>query len=430
MSARSSRREQRLNAAIAEYLQAVQANRPPDRANFLERHWDLTDGLVSFFANEDRLKNVAGLAWPRGEAVVRKSRGRKRRERQAAETQARRDFGEFELLNQIAAGGMGVVYKARHTRLNRVVALKTLHPGALGHKDDIVRRLRLEAKVVAALDHPNIVPLYEIGEYRGYPYLILKLITGGDLERHVPRLRRNPRAAVRLVAKVARTVHYAHLHGVLHRDLKPSNILLDADGEPHLTDFGLAKSIETGGNLTQTGLILGTPSYMAPEQVLSPRSKMTTAADVYGLGAVLYKLLTGQPPFRAATVFELLDQLADREPDPIREHNPEVDLELEAICLKCLEKRPIDRYHSAAELSLDLELWLAGKPIRTRPPGRRERLSRWYQRNRRGVAISAAMVGLVTVFVVAAMITATVICNYGLAESNRPVVAAVSSASR
>jgi len=416
-----------LNAVIAQYLQAVQAGRAPDRSKFLERHWDLTDGLVSFFANEDRLKHLAGLTWPRV-GVQPRQRRQRRPARSAAELQARRDFGEFELLSEIATGGMGVVYKARHKRLNRIVALKTLHPGVVRPNDDVVRRLRIEARVVAALDHPNIVPLYEIGQQDGYPYLILKLITGGDLERHVPRLSRNPKAAARLMAKVARTVQYAHRHGVLHRDLKPSNILLDARGEPHLTDFGLAKCIETESGLTQTGLILGTPAYMAPEQVLGRRRETSTAADIYGLGAVLYKLLTGRPPFQAETMYELLDQLVEREPVPVREYNPEVDRELEAICLKCLEKQPHLRYNSAAALAFDLELWLAGRPIKARPPGRTERASRWYYRNRRAVAVSAALVGLAMIFVLAAVITATIICHYGLAgDPSRPVPQSVGS---
>ena len=192
---------------------------------------------------------------------------------------------------------MGVVYKARHKRLNRIVALKTIQTGALHPADDVVRRLRIEAKVVAALDHPNIVPLYEVGEHGGYPYLILKLIRGGDLERHLPRLRRNPGEVARIMAKVARTVHYAHVHGILHCDLKPSNILLDLRGVPHVTDFGLAMFVEAESGLTRTGNILGTPSYMAPEQISGRRREMTAAVDVYGLGAVLYKLLTGRPPF-------------------------------------------------------------------------------------------------------------------------------------
>ncbi len=213
---------------------------------------------------------------------------------QAGGLSARRDFGEFELLNEIARGGMGLVYKARHKRLNRIVALKTIQPGLSRSTDDVVGRLRLEAKVVAALDHPNIVPLYEIGEHGGYPYLDPQADPRRRPGAPCPAESARTRAtAARLMARVARTVHYAHLNGVLHCDLKPSNILLDLQGVPYVTDFGLAKRLETESGLTQTGLILGTPSYMAPEQVSGRRGEMTEAVDIYGLGAVLYKLLTG-----------------------------------------------------------------------------------------------------------------------------------------
>ena len=308
----------------------------------------MSDGLLSFFANEDSLKRRAGLSRP--PLGMQSSLQSPKRHGSRAELSSGRGFGEFELLNEIASGGMGIVYKARHKRLNRIVALKTIEPGTARPSGDLVRRLRMEAKVVAALDHPNIVPLYEIGEQGGYPYLVLKLVPCGDLERHRPRLSRNPRAAARLVATVARTVHYAHLHGILHCDLKPSNILLDPRGVPHVTDFGLAKCVGTENGLTRTGLALGTPAYMAPEQIVGCRQEMTVAVNVYGLGAVLYKLLTGRPPFP--------------EPDPLREQNPRVDSDLEAICLKCLEKEPGLRYPSAAALAGDLERWAASARAR------------------------------------------------------------------
>ena len=292
----------------------------PDRREFLDRHWDLSDGLASFFENEDLVKRMAGL--PAALARARPChQSRLPPPGNRAEVADSRRLGPFELLNEIARGGMGVVYKARHRRLNRVVALKTIRPGVSCSTDVLIRRLRAEAKVVAALDHPNIVPLYEIGEEDGYPYLILKLIPGGDLERHRRRLGRNPRAAVRLMAKVARTVHYAHKHGVLHRDLKPSNILIDLEGAPHVTDFGLARCIEIESSLTQSGFILGTPAYMAPEQALGNHGELTEAVDVYGLGAVLYKLLTGRPPFQADTMYEVLEQVREHAPSSLRLHN-------------------------------------------------------------------------------------------------------------
>jgi serine/threonine protein kinase len=330
MSPDNSRRERRLNAVIAKYLQAAESGRTPARQDFLERHWDLTDGLVSFFANEDCLKRIARLP-----AVL--ARAKPNQSPRIQSTGSLDDFpgrvalGEFELLNEIARGGMGVVYKARHKRLNRIVALKTIRPGGSYSAEVLVQRLRAEARVVAALDHPNIVPLYQMGEEAGCPYLILKLIPGGNLETHLPRLSNHTRAAVRLMAKVARAVEYAHAHGVLHRDLKPSNILVDLEGVPHVTDFGLARCVAAENSLTQTGLILGTPTYMAPEQVLQRPKELTEAVDVYGLGAVLYKLLARRPPFQAATMYEVLEQVQEREPVSLRLLNPAIDRDLDAI---------------------------------------------------------------------------------------------------
>jgi serine/threonine-protein kinase len=404
----ASRRERRLNAAIAEYLKAVQAGRPPDRREFLQRHWDLTDGLVSFFDDEDRLRRLAGLCRPAARTDCH-SRGLRPRPGWEVEIESGRDFGSFELLNEIASGGMGIVFKARDKKLNRIVALKTVRPGPPRYADEAIRRLRIEARLIASLDHPNIVPIYEIGEHRGYPYVIFKLVPGGDLERHVPRFTRDPRAAARLMARVARTIHFAHRRGILHRDLKPSNILLDLKGRPHVTDFGLAKCVEAETHLTPSGFIIGTPSYMAPEQVSGPRSIVTASADIYGLGAVLYKLLIGRPPFQAETVFETLQQVLDRQPPPLRSLNPRIDRDLEAICLKCLEKDPIQRYDSAAALAHDLEHWLAGERVSARSAGDWKRVRRWCQHHRAVVACAAALVGLVVTFVAAVVATATAI---------------------
>ena len=217
---------------------------------------------------------IDSRAWP---ALLVPLRGQRRRRTVTSrvpsagpdrEINAGTDFGEYELIEEIASGGMGVVFKARHKKLGRIVALKTIRPAALRPGADAIHRFRIEAEAVARLDHPHIVPIYEMGEYGGFPFISLKLIGGGDLERHVPRFRDQPRAIARLMKEVARAVHYAHLRGILHRDLKPSNILLDEHDQPHVTDFGLAKCVENDSDLTQTGLILGTPSYMAPEQVV------------------------------------------------------------------------------------------------------------------------------------------------------------------
>jgi serine/threonine protein kinase len=416
---RSTARERRLNAAIAEYLEAAQSGRAPDRSEFIDRHCDLSDGLISFFANQDHMLRMAGLpaALARTKTVSECQPPLPQTSHQL-ELQEFCAIGQFEVLNEIARGGMAVVYKARHKRLNRVVALKTIRPGVSCPTDVLVKRLRAEAKVVAALDHPNIVPLYEIGEERGYPYLVLKFIPGGDLERHRGRLRENPRAAVRLMAKVARTVHFAHSHGVLHRDLKPSNILIDLEGVPHVTDFGLARCVQLGSSLTQSGLIVGTPAYMAPEQALGSPGDLTEAVDVYGLGAVLYKLLTGHPPFEAPTAYEVLEQVRDRPPVSLRLHNRAIDSSLDAICLKCLEKDPARRYHSAAALSADLERWHAGTSS-SAPRARASRPVATSERARRkSIAFSALMVGLVAAFALAGIVTATIICNHELTAAS------------
>src|SRR5437588_1124022 len=299
------------------------------------------------------------------------------------------DLGDYELLEEIGRGGQGVVYRARQKSLNRIVALKVIGLGQWATKAHL-KRFRLEAEAAASLDHPCIVPIYEIGERDGACYFSMGLVEGGQLDAVAKREPMPPRHAAELVAKLARTVHYAHERGILHRDIKPGNILLDAKGEPHLTDFGLARLVETESTVTRTMEVLGTPSYMAPEQAVGNNAGVTRATDIYGLGAVLYQLLTGHPPFAGGTTFETVRLVLDTEPRQPRLLNPKVDRDLATICLKCLDKDPQRRYSSALALAEDLERWLKHEPIRGRRTGIFTGGRKWMRRNRKLVATGAA----------------------------------------
>jgi len=273
-------------------------------------------------------------------------------------------FGDYELLEEISHGGMGVVWKARQISLNRPVALKMILGGQLATPED-VRRFRVEAEATAKLDHPNIVPIYEVGEHEGQHYFSMRLVEGSNLAKKAAIYTKDQTSVARLMLTVARAVQHAHEHGILHRDLKPSNILLDTGGQPHVTDFGLAKRVDVDSSLTQTGAVLGTPNYMAPEQARGMKD-LTVAVDVYALGAILYELLTGQPPFRSENVLETLRQVIEEEPVRPQAINPQTDPSLETICLKCLEKNPKRRYESAKALADDLTRFLNQKRIRAK----------------------------------------------------------------
>src|SRR5215831_14102980 len=303
------------------------------------------------------------------------------------------DFGDYELLEVIGRGGQGVVYRARQKSLNRTVALKVI---GLGHwaTDAHLKRFRREAEAAASLDHSGIVPIYEVGERDGSCYFSMKFVEGGQLDEVSQREPMPIRHAVELIAKVARTVQYAHEHGILHRDIKPGNILLNKKGEPHLTDFGLARLVESESSVTHTLDVLGTPSYMAPEQAVGNNAAVSSATDVYGLGAVLYQLLTGHPPFAGGATYETIKLLLDTEPKHPRLLNPKVDRDLSTICLKCLEKDPKRRYSSALALAEDLERWLKHEPIRARHAGVFTRGRKWVRRNPASALSLACLVAL------------------------------------
>jgi TolB-like protein/Tfp pilus assembly protein PilF len=312
------------------------------------------------------------------------------------------ELGDYQLLEEIGRGGQGLVYRARQKSLNRIVALKVIGLGRWATKAHI-KRFRLEAEAAASLDHPCIVPIHEIGESDGSCYFSMTLVEGRPLDEVIESEFISNRRAAELIIRLARTVHYAHKRGILHRDIKPGNILIDADGEPHLTDFGLARLVERESTITGTMVeALGTPSYMAPEQAAGDAAQLTQATDVYGLGAVLYHLLTSHPPFAGATIYETVRLVLETEPRRPRLLNPKADGDLSTICLKCIEKDPEHRYSSALALAEDLERWLKHEPIKARGAGALTRAQKWVRRKPAiagVIALSFALVAALSVII-------------------------------
>ena len=302
----------------------------------------------------------------------------------------------YEIVAELGRGGMGIVYKARDLRLNRQVALKLVRSSGFSSALER-RRFQNEAEAVAKLDHPHIVPIYEVGRHAGQPFFSMKLVEGVSLDKRLAEIGADPRAAAKLVCVTAQAIHHAHQRGILHRDLKPANILIDERGEPHVADFGLAKHVEADHGLSHTGAIIGTPAYMSPEQASGSKAAPTTATDVYGLGTILYALLAGRAPFTGESLVEVIDDVRNKSPEPPSKLNSGVPRDLEVICLKCLLKDPGSRYASAQALAEDLSRWLNHEPIEARPVSTLAKMWMWRRRHPLAAALAAGLLFAVLV---------------------------------
>jgi serine/threonine-protein kinase len=352
----------RLGAVLADYYRRVEAGEPIDETKLIADNPDLAAELKDYFRTAQQLNEAAT---PEKPSV-------------SPETSAQQNhvFGDYELLCELGRGGMGVVYKARQISLNRHVAVKMILAGDFASKADI-QRFHTEAEAAANLDHPQIVPIYQIGTHRGHHYFSMKLMEGGSLAQIRAQFRLRPREAAQLVYAISDAVHHAHQHGILHRDLKPANILLDSSGKPHVADFGLARPVGSEIGLTQSGAVVGTPSYMAPEQASGQSKRVSTAVDIYSLGSILYELLTGQRAFQGDSDWATIQQLLESAPVSPRSLNPLIHRDLDTICLKCLSKDPQQRYGTAAELAADLARWLNNEPIKARRAGESDQDNRY-----------------------------------------------------
>jgi eukaryotic-like serine/threonine-protein kinase len=355
------------------YLAQLQAGARPDRDSVLGHCPELASALDCLEALERIAPAAAMQDGGAAESVAMSP------EATPLPQAAPRDFGNYELLEEIGRGGMGVVYKARQKELDRIVAVKMI---LASHQvaPEVVKRFQAEARAAAKLRHPHIVPIHEVGQVHGQHYFVMELIDGTSLAEQIARGGCDVAEAVRIIAAVARAVDQMHQQGIIHRDLKPANVLLDRQGHPYLADFGLAKIFAPGPELTASGVIAGTPSYMAPEQASGHAHDVGPAADVYALGAMLYEMLTGQPPFRNENPLDTLLEVLSVAPPLPRKLNPRIQYGLELICLKCLSKLPQNRYSSAAALADDLDRFVRGEPLAVRSPHLGQRLRGWTHR--------------------------------------------------
>lgn len=373
-----------LAEVLDEYLQRLHAGQRADRESLLAKHPELRSALdclealdalappADSSASDPTLELGLSLQTPAGGGTNADA---------AAWPQADlpRDFGQYELMEEIGRGGMGVVYLARQKGLERLVAVKMILASNLASAEH-VRRFLAEARAAAQLRHPHIVRIHDVGQIHGQHYFAMEYVEGESLAQRVARGPMSIEQSLRLIIDVARAVAHSHSQGIVHRDLKPSNILIDAEGRPYVTDFGLAKVFAPGSDMTTTGVIAGTPSYMSPEQAAARRDLIGPAADVYGLGAILYELLTGVPPFREENPLDTLLAVLGRDPIAPRRLNPRIPRLLELVCQKCLDKTPSERYRGAAELADDLERFVRGEAMAIRPPSLAQRIWRWSRR--------------------------------------------------
>ncbi len=405
--------DSRLDRILAELLQRADAGEPIDRQQLLHEHTEFAEQLEAFFATSDLIDSMAGpVLLPKSEEICVSTangatpdkpnetllwREADSNEQDSFATTApmaslhdrgppTRVLGDYELLKEIGRGGMGVVYKARQIRLDRFVAVKMILAGGWASDADL-KRFYAEAQAAGRLAHPNIITIHQVGQFEGHHFFSMDFVDGRDLAALSREEEISAERAARYMLTVARAIHIAHERGILHRDLKPANVLIDENDNPVVTDFGLAKYVEQDEKLTATGAALGTPSYMPPEQAAG--HTVTRASDVYSLGAILYTLLTRQAPFRGESLVQTVLDVMHKEPEPPSTFDSTVDRNLEAICLKCLQKEPKHRYASAADLADDLQRFLNGQPIAARPTGQVERAVRWI----RDVPIVAALTG-------------------------------------
>ncbi|HVX15524.1 MAG TPA: serine/threonine protein kinase [Pirellulales bacterium] len=397
--------DDRLALVLAEYLAAADAGTPPDQESWIAGYPELAAELREFFTAHNEVDRAAAplrdaLATTRlaadGSAATLDSMQKPLHAPAPATV-----FGDYQIVEEIARGGMGVVYKARQASLNRLVALKMILSGQFASPDD-VRRFRAEAEAAAHLRHPHIVAIHEVGEREGQHYFSMDYVAGRSLAQIVRDHPLPPEQAARYVKLVAEAIHYAHRQGILHRDLKPSNVLIDESDQPRITDFGLAKRLGNDADQTISGAVVGTPSYMSPEQALG-RTPVGPATDVYSLGAMLYDLVTARPPFRADSPLETLRQVRDCEPASPRVLNPQVPRDLETICLKCLAKDAHRRYANAADVAEELGRFLEGEPIHARPLGALGRTARWVRRHPLAAGVMATTALLLVVVMAATL---------------------------